>query len=453
MLKKHAPSRLALSQATNRVPAIGGCPPGPAKYCHHSARLSENGTKVRASEICSTMARKAWAGGLGEGTVDARRVLGSRSRTRQGWEVHRTPRKIGEKREGKEDKDSQSSRLSLLGRQCGQGSDRKSPDARDEENSVSISPSTPLELGRAGSEIFPKEWLGAKTADTERKIGAGTRALMKAGVIKDSTQGEIKAFGAIGLAIGEPQSVQENQRPASTPDLPAVPTGANAGKGSASASPDAPAPSTCTATGDHLSGGMTAPDSDQSGASGGDQGNFKGNVHRSAVPEEVVLSSTGVAGGEATRGKRKRRLASGKQGSVARADPPRPCPFPGWEGVTWTCLECGGATHSLTSRSAMGPLQKAHGFKVHRVPDDGDCFFSSIKAALEGVDLGDRLLDESDRAGGGGKGGKQHGEGCDTEGKTELSVLQMRKWVARAAGEDQLGFYTLQAKANPGEKW
>ncbi|CAM9261711.1 unnamed protein product, partial [Scytosiphon promiscuus] len=59
-----------------------------------------------------------------------------------------------------------------------------------------------------------------------------------------------------------------------------------------------------------------------------------------------------------------------------------PCPYPGHENVSWTCRACDGARHHLTSRSAMEPLQRAHGFKVQRVPNDGDCFFSSIEAAL-----------------------------------------------------------------------
>ena len=40
------------------------------------------------------------------------------------------------------------------------------------------------------------------------------------------------------------------------------------------------------------------------------------------------------------------------------------CPYPGHENVSWTCRACGGAVHHLTSRFAMEPLQRVHGFKV-----------------------------------------------------------------------------------------
>lgn len=41
-----------------------------------------------------------------------------------------------------------------------------------------------------------------------------------------------------------------------------------------------------------------------------------------------------------------------------------PSPFPGHENVSWACLACDGARHHLTSRSAMEPLRRVHGFKV-----------------------------------------------------------------------------------------
>lgn len=66
--------------------------------------------------------------------------------------------------------------------------------------------------------------------------------------------------------------------------------------------------------------------------------------------------------------------------------------------------------------------------KVHRVPNDGDCFFSSIKAAVEAGNVTDATA-------------------------TGLTVAQMREWVAEETGEEQLAFYTLQAKANPQERW
>ena len=40
------------------------------------------------------------------------------------------------------------------------------------------------------------------------------------------------------------------------------------------------------------------------------------------------------------------------------------CPYPGHENVSWTCRACGGVAHHLTSRFAMEPLQRVHGFKV-----------------------------------------------------------------------------------------
>eukprot|EP00752_Nemacystus_decipiens_P006910 g6204.t1 len=109
-----------------------------------------------------------------------------------------------------------------------------------------------------------------------------------------------------------------------------------------------------------------------------------------------------------------------------------PCPYPGHQNVSWTCRGCGGAKHHLTSRSAMEPLQRVHGFKVQRVPNDGDCFFSSIKAALpDGAAAGT----EAARTG------------------RALTVAEMREWVAEETGEEQLEFYTLQAGAHPEDRW
>lgn len=34
-----------------------------------------------------------------------------------------------------------------------------------------------------------------------------------------------------------------------------------------------------------------------------------------------------------------------------------------------------------------------------------------------------------------------------------LTVAKMREWVAEETGEEQLAFYTLQAKANPEDRW
>lgn len=75
--------------------------------------------------------------------------------------------------------------------------------------------------------------------------------------------------------------------------------------------------------------------------------------------------------------------------------------------------------------------------QVHRVPNDGDCFFSSIKVAVDVENVG---CSKSDKAGGGGAAG-------------ELTVAEMRNWVAEETGEEQLEFYTLQARADPEERW
>lgn len=70
--------------------------------------------------------------------------------------------------------------------------------------------------------------------------------------------------------------------------------------------------------------------------------------------------------------------------------------------------------------------------QVQRVPNDGDCFFSSIKAALpDGAAAGT----EAARAG------------------RALTVAEMREWVAEETGEEQLEFYILQAGAHPEDRW
>lgn len=78
--------------------------------------------------------------------------------------------------------------------------------------------------------------------------------------------------------------------------------------------------------------------------------------------------------------------------------------------------------------------------QVHRVPNDGDCFFSSIKAALEA---------------GSGMGQDSGGAAAAAAAVAAagLTVAKMREWVAEETGEEQLAFYTLQAKANPEDRW
>lgn len=91
-------------------------------------------------------------------------------------------------------------------------------------------------------------------------------------------------------------------------------------------------------------------------------------------------------------------------------------------------------------------------YQVQRVPNDGDCFFSSIKAALpSGVAI--------DRARGLVKGGTvtEAGTGTGTGTRAvagkELTVAEMREWVAEETGQEQLEFYILQAGANPMDRW
>lgn len=90
---------------------------------------------------------------------------------------------------------------------------------------------------------------------------------------------------------------------------------------------------------------------------------------------------------------------------------------------------------------------------MQRVPNDGDCFFSSIKAALpEGGAI--------DRARGLVSGGAaaeaeaaEAGAGTTAVARKELTVAEMREWVAEETGQEQLEFYILQAGANPMDRW
>lgn len=85
-------------------------------------------------------------------------------------------------------------------------------------------------------------------------------------------------------------------------------------------------------------------------------------------------------------------------------------------------------TNTMTgfARHGTAPLQ------VHRVDNDGDCFFSSIKAALPD---------------GAAAGTEAAGTG------RALTVAEMREWVAEETGEEQLEFYILQAGAHPEDRW
>lgn len=82
---------------------------------------------------------------------------------------------------------------------------------------------------------------------------------------------------------------------------------------------------------------------------------------------------------------------------------------------------------------------------MHRVPNDGDCFFSSIEAALE-----------AGTTGGLSSGSKVNAAtvaDTKTAAAPELTVAKMRNWVAEETGQEQLDFYILQAKANREERW
>lgn len=49
----------------------------------------------------------------------------------------------------------------------------------------------------------------------------------------------------------------------------------------------------------------------------------------------------------------------------------------------WRCDACGGQWHWLTSKAALAPFDRKHGFRFLTVPDDGDCFYSCISRAIE----------------------------------------------------------------------
>lgn len=88
---------------------------------------------------------------------------------------------------------------------------------------------------------------------------------------------------------------------------------------------------------------------------------------------------------------------------------------------------------------------------MQRVPNDGDCFFSSIKAALpEGgaIDRARGLV-----SGGAAAVGAGAGAGGSAVAGKGLTVAEMREWVAEETGQDQLEFYILQAGANLADRW
>eukprot|EP00611_Tribonema_gayanum_P014460 TRINITY_DN2583_c0_g1_i1.p2 TRINITY_DN2583_c0_g1~~TRINITY_DN2583_c0_g1_i1.p2 ORF type:complete len:330 (-),score=155.71 TRINITY_DN2583_c0_g1_i1:204-1193(-) len=96
-------------------------------------------------------------------------------------------------------------------------------------------------------------------------------------------------------------------------------------------------------------------------------------------------------------------------------------PYPCHTDVVWMCEACA-VEHCLTSKQALAPFRKAHGFKVHAVPKDGDCFYSSVCMALASVGVA-------------------------------VTVAQMREWVAASMTQDHLRFYQVHAEANPSASW
>lgn len=91
----------------------------------------------------------------------------------------------------------------------------------------------------------------------------------------------------------------------------------------------------------------------------------------SSSPRKKSVSSASAAAATAAattmtkkkRGDEEKTEGKGQQEEGVEEKLP-PCPYPGHKNVSWTCRGCGGARHHLTSRSAMEPLQRVHGFKV-----------------------------------------------------------------------------------------
>lgn len=141
----------------------------------------------------------------------------------------------------------------------------------------------------------------------------------------------------------------------------------------------------------------TKPSVRVAGARGGDH-DRRGRVARNSAAgndENQLVATVAAAAATATKKARnttvQAKRSSGKRStegspSVARAvgkgRPDRsegggrgreaeevlpPCPFPGHENVSWACHACGGAKHHLTSRFAMEPLKRAHGFKAREL--------------------------------------------------------------------------------------
>jgi len=101
-----------------------------------------------------------------------------------------------------------------------------------------------------------------------------------------------------------------------------------------------------------------------------------------------------------------------------------PCLFPQEEDkLMWYCDGCG-CFHALTSNAVICPFQKRHGWRVVDVPADGDCFYYCVQHCL----ASDLSL-------------------CT--GRRNVTVRQLRAWVAEQCGADQFEFYQIQAMASP----
>lgn len=89
--------------------------------------------------------------------------------------------------------------------------------------------------------------------------------------------------------------------------------------------------------------------------------------------------------------------------------------------LKWLCEVCN-AEHTVTSKTALAPFTKAHGFKICATPKDGDCFYNSVRSAV-------------------------------ASGDVTVTVSEMREWVSHAISPEHLHFYQVQAQAHPQETW
>lgn len=112
----------------------------------------------------------------------------------------------------------------------------------------------------------------------------------------------------------------------------------------------------------------------KSSTAGSKSSNAGSKTGSTSIPREKPASATKAAAATTTTTTTKKkqddekREHEGQGGEEEEEEKLPPCPYPGHKNVSWTCHGCGGAKHHLTSRSAMEPLQRVHGFKVkHRL--------------------------------------------------------------------------------------